>query len=274
MDSAHMTTEMEALKSKLRATWSAGDFGYIAWTYDNGAREFVERLNLGRGVRVLDVACGTGNLSIPAARTGAEVTGIDIVPALIEQSIQRNGIEALGAEFDIGDAEAMPYPDQYFDALMTMFGAMFTPRPKVMAAEMRRVCRHGGHIAMANWTQEGFIGQMFNITGQHVKPPVGMPSPLLWGNEDVVRERLNEGIYDLQTTRREISFALPSSPVETVEHFRLYYGPTQKAFDTLDNAGKQALRSDLEQLWSDHNQATDGTTLVRSEYLEVRAITE
>ena len=101
-----------------------------------------------------------------------------------------------------------------------------------------------------------------------------MPSPLLWGNEDVVRERLNEGIYDLQTTRREISFALPSSPVETVEHFRLYYGPTQKAFDTLDNAGKQALRSDLEQLWSDHNQATDGTTLVRSEYLEVRAITE
>jgi SAM-dependent methyltransferase len=272
MDSTHMTTEMENLKSKLRATWSAGDFGYIARTYESGAREFVDGLNLGKGVRVLDVACGTGNLSIPAARVGCEVTGIDIVPALIEQAIERNGIEALGAEFDVGDAEAMPYLDASFDVVMTMFGAMFTPRPEVMASELKRVCRHGGLIAMANWTPEGFIGQMFKATSQHVKPPVGMPSPLLWGLEDVVGERFGEGIYDLQTTRRKIYFVLPLSPVETVEHFRLYYGPTQKAFDSLDDAGRQALRADLEKLWSDHNAATDGTTLVESEYLEVRAI--
>lgn len=272
MDSAHMTTEMETLKSKLRATWSAGDFGYIARTYESGAREFVERLNLGKGTRVLDVACGTGNLSIPAARTGAEVTGIDLVPALIEQAIERSGIEALGAEFDIGDAEAMPYLDTSFDVVMTMFGAMFAPRPEVTAAELKRVTRHGGLIAMANWTPEGFIGQMFKTTGQHVKPPVGMPSPLLWGLEDVVSERFSEGILDVQTTRRKIYFVLPLSPAETVEHFRLYYGPTQKAFDSLDEPGKGALRADLVELWSDHNAATDGTTLVESEYLEVRAI--
>src|SRR6476646_9014069 len=197
MDSTRLTTEMENLKNRLRSTWIAGDFGQIAKAYAIGAREFVERLDLGNGTRVLDAACGTGNLSFPAARTGASVTGIDIAPNLIRQAEEANETEKLDAEFDIGDVEAMPYNDDSFDVVMSMFGAMFAPRPDVTAAELKRVCKPGGLIAMANWTPEGFIGQMFKTTGKHVPPPAGMPSPLLWGTEDAVRERF-AGAADIQ----------------------------------------------------------------------------
>ena len=149
---------------------------------------------------------------------------------------------------------------------------MFAPRPEVTASELKRVTKPGGRIAMANWTPEGFVGQMFKITGKHVKPPTSMPSPLLWGSEPVVAERFADGIVDLKTERRTIYFNLPVSPAETVEFFRLYYGPTQKAFASLDDAGQQALRADLEALWIEHNEAADGSTRVSSEYLEVRAI--
>ncbi|HEY2865711.1 MAG TPA: class I SAM-dependent methyltransferase [Pyrinomonadaceae bacterium] len=272
MESSKMTTEMENLKSKLRTTWTAGDFGRIAETYAPGAAELVERLAIEKGSRVLDAACGTGNLSLPAARAGASVTGIDLVPEHISQAVSNSEIAGLDAEFDIGDVEALPYRDATFDLVMTMFGAMFAPRPDVTASELKRVTKPGGRIAMANWTPEGFIGQMFKATGKHVKPAAGMPSPLLWGVEDEVATRFAEGIVDLKTERRTIWFNLPVSPVETVEFFRLYYGPTQKAFASLDDAGQKALRADLESLWADHNEATDGSTRVSSEYLEVRAI--
>jgi len=263
---------MENLKSKLRMTWTAGDFGRIAETYAPGAAEFVERLAIEKGSRVLDAACGTGNLSLPAARAGASVTGIDLAPAAIAQAVSNGEIAGLDAEFDIGDIEELPYKDATFDLVMTMFGAMFAPRPDVTASELKRVTKPGGRIAMANWTPEGFIGQMFKATGKHVKPAAGMASPLLWGIEDEVAGRFAEGIVDLKTERRTIWFNLPVSPVETVEFFRLYYGPTQKAFASLDDAGQQEFRADLEKLWTDANQATDGSTRVSSEYLEVRAI--
>jgi SAM-dependent methyltransferase len=272
MDSTKLSTEMENLKSRLRATWMAGDFGQIARTYETGAREYVERIGIEKGARVLDVACGTGGLSFPAARLGASVTGLDLASNLVEQAITRNETEKLDAEFDVGDVEAMPYDDESFDIVMSMFGAMFAPRPDVTTSEIVRVTRPGGLITMANWTPEGFIGQMFKTTGQHVKPPVGLPSPLLWGIEDTVAERLGNGISDLATKRRKIFFNLPISPAETVEFFRLYYGPTQKAFESLDTAGQQALRKDLEGLWIAANESADGSTKVESEYLEVRAI--
>ena len=265
---------MESLKSKLRATWIAGDFGEIAKSIENGAVEFVERLDLRPGLQVLDVACGTGNLALPAARSGADVTGIDIAPNLIEQAIANAECEGLSAKFDVGDAEAMPYPDASFDVVMTMFGAMFAPRPSVAASELKRVCRPGGLITMANWTPEAFTGQMFKTNAKHVPPPAGMPSPILWGTEEAVQDRLAEGISDLQMTRRKITFTYPFSPAEVVEHFRMYFGPTQKAFESLDTDGKAALRKDLEYLWTEHNQATDRTTQVESEYLEVRAVRE
>ena len=271
MQSTQMSPEMETLKGKLRGMWIAGDFGEIAKSIEKGAEEFVARLDLGPGTKVLDVATGTGNLAIPAARTGATVTGIDIAPNLIEQAIERAKSEGVEAKFDVGDAEALPYDDASFDTVITMFGAMFAPRPDVTAAELKRVTKPGGLIAMANWTPEAFTGRMFKTGAKHVPPPPGMPAPVLWGNEDTVRERFAEGISDLKLERRKILFQYPFGPDEVVEHFRKYFGPTQKQFEMLDENGQAAFRADLAALWKEHNQATDGTTQVESEYLEVRA---
>ena len=271
MRSTQMTPEMENLKGKLRGMWIAGDFGKIAEMIAKGGEEFVERLDLGPGMKVLDVACGTGNLAIPAAKAGATVTGVDIAPNLIESAIERAAAEGVGAKFEVGDAEALPYEDGTFDVTMTMFGAMFAPRPDVTAAELIRVTKPGGLIAMANWTPEGFAGQMFKVNGKHVSPPPGMPSPVQWGTEDIVKERLSDGISDLKLTRRPITFHYPFSPADVVEYFRTYFGPTQKAFESLDENGQAALRADLEALWSEKNRATDGSTEVESEYLEVLA---
>lgn len=272
MESAGTSSEMDALKTRLRATWIAGDFGQIAKYYTSEAAAFINRLNLKPRMKVLDVACGTGNLALPAARAGAEVTGVDIAPNLVEQARENAKLEGLNVKFDEDDAEALFYDDTSFDAVVTMFGAMFAPRPELVAAELKRVCRPGGFIAMANWTPSGFIGQMFKTTGSHVPPPAAMPSPLLWGVEENVRQRLGEGISKLEAKPQMLRFAFPFSPAEVVEHFRLYYGPTQKAFGAIDESKQAALRKDLEQLWTSHNRATDGTTAVDSEFLEVVAV--
>lgn len=267
-----LTPEMEALKAKLKATWTSGDFGLIAETYAPGAAEFVGRLNLRPGERVLDVACGAGNLTLPAARSGASVTGQDFAPNLLAQGQARAKAAGLTIQFDENDAEALPYDDASFDTVMTMFGAMFTPRPEVTAAELVRTCRPGGRIAMANWTPAGFIGQMFKIVGQHVPPAPGMPSPLLWGDETTVRERFNGSVSHLQLTWRSITFHLPFNASGVVEFFRRYYGPTYKAFAALDENGQVALHQALAEHWSAHNQSRNGVTRVESEYLEVVAI--
>jgi len=170
MSETQLSPDMETLKSKLRATWIAGDFGVIAKSIEQGGREFVERLALKPGIKVLDVACGTGNLAIPAARAGADVTGVDIAPNLIEQATANAEREGLNAKFEVGDAEAMPYADGEFDVVMTMFGAMFAPRADVTASELKRVCKPGGLIAMANWTPEKFTGAMFKTNAKHVPP--------------------------------------------------------------------------------------------------------
>ena len=265
-------SELSALKTKLQATWSAGDFGQIAKYYANDAADFIKRLDLKPGMTVLDVACGTGNLAIPAARTGANVTGVDIAPNSVEQARQNAKAEGLNAKFDEGDAEALPYDDASFDAVVTMFGAMFAPRPELVAAELKRVCKPGGLIAMANWTPSGFIGQMFKINSSYVPPPPGMTSPVLWGVEEKLRERFAEGISKLEVKPQNIRWVFPFGPAEVVEHFRKYYGPTQKAFGALDEDKQAALRRDVEQLWATHNRATDGTTDLDAEYLEVRAV--
>ncbi len=266
------TTEMEALKTRLKSTWMAGDFDKIAQAYAPGAAEFIARLSLKPGTRVLDVACGSGNLSFPAARAGCVVTGVDIATNLIETARARAQAEGLEIAFDEGDAESLPYADASFDVVVTMFGAMFAPRPELVAAELKRVCHPGERIAMANWTPGGFIGQMFKTTASHVPPPPNMTSPVRWGDEETVRERLRDGIADLRLTRRLISFNLAMNPPEVVEFFRAWYGPTQRAFAALDENGQAALRRDLERLWSEHNRATDGSTHVESEYLEVVAV--
>ncbi|MCE7988374.1 MAG: class I SAM-dependent methyltransferase [Caldilinea sp. CFX5] len=262
----------DMLTDRTRATWMAGDFGKIAKSYEPGAAEFIARLNFKPGEQVLDVACGTGNLAIPAARSGAQVTGIDIAPNLVEQAQAWAHSEGLTVRFEEGNAEQMPYADASFDAVVTMFGAMFAPRPDATAAELVRVTRSGGRVAMANWTPDGFIGQMFKIMGKHVPPAPGVPSPIQWGNEAMVAERLGDQVADLRCTPRTITFNFPFSPAATVEYFRTYYGPTLRAFATLSADAQEALRSDLVQLWTQHNRSGNGVTQVDSTYLEVVAV--
>lgn len=267
-----MSPEMEALKAKLKATWSSGDYGYFATYLEPGALEFLSRIQIEPGMRILDVACGAGQLSIPAARAGAKVTGIDIAPNLIEQARARAKAENLDAHFDEGDAEMLPYEDNSFDLVISLIGAMFAPRPELVAAELKRVCRPGGKIIMGNWTPAGFVGQMFKTMGKHVPPPAIMAPPVKWGDEEAVRERFKDGISHLKLSRRMYPFRYPFSPSAVVEFFRTYYGPTNKAFAALDEEKQTALRKDLEQLWAQCSPATDDTTSLDSEYLEVIAI--
>jgi SAM-dependent methyltransferase len=269
---AEMTPEMEALKTRLKATWTSGDYGHFATYLEPGALEFLSRINVEPGARVLDVACGAGQIAIPMARAGAKVTGIDIATNLIEQARARAEAENLDARFDEGDAEMLPYEDGSFDIVVSLIGAMFAPRPELVAAELKRVCRPGGKIIMGNWTPGGFVGQMFKIHGKHVPPPAIMAPPVKWGDEETVRERFKDSISHLKLSRRLYPFRYPFSPSEVVEFFRRYYGPSHKAFAALDTERQVALRRDLEQLWTEYNTATDETTAIESEYLEVIAI--
>jgi ubiquinone/menaquinone biosynthesis C-methylase UbiE len=262
------------LKQRLRASWMAGDFGQIARLNAQGAEDFIARLNLKPGMKVLDIACGTGNQSIPAARTGAQVIGLDIAPNLLEQARQRAQSENLKIEFVEGDAENLPYPAAQFDVVLSMFGAMFAPRPEVVASELKRVCRPGGLIAMGNWTPEGFVGQMFQITARHAPPPPGMLPPSLWGVEKVVAERLGAGpgkIARLETTKQELLFDYPFSPADAVSFFRKYFGPTQTTFARLNEPAQRALAEDLTQHWAKNNLGDATHTKVKAEYLEVHA---
>jgi SAM-dependent methyltransferase len=267
-----MSSEMEALKTRLKATWMSGDYGHFAKYLEPGALEFLSRLAIEPDTKMLDVGCGAGQIAIPAARAGVRVTGVDIASNSIEQARARAKAEGLDVRFDEGDAESLPYEDASFDLVVSLIGAMFAPRPERVAAELIRVCRSGGRIVMANWTPEGHVGQMFKIIGKHVPPPPLMASPLKWGDESTVRERLGEGTATMETTKRLYPMRYPFAPAEVVEFFRLYYGPTNRAFAGLDTAGQTALRDDLEQLWSGNNRATDGSTDVQAEYLEVVAI--
>jgi 2-polyprenyl-3-methyl-5-hydroxy-6-metoxy-1,4-benzoquinol methylase len=264
---------LEAVKAKQKATWESGDFGQIARTIENVAEEFMARQPLLPGSRVLDVACGTGNLAVVAARHGCAVSGIDIAGNLIVQARARAAAEGLPINFKEADAEALPFVGGQFDLVVSMFGVMFAPRPNVVAAELLRVTKPGGQIALANWTPEGFIGKMFNVFKAHLPPPpAGVPSPLGWGDEATVLSRLRDGFADVCLTRRIALMRYPFPPAETVEFFRQYYGPTQRAFASLDASSQAALRRDLVELQTANNTArTPDTTEVAAEYLEVVA---
>lgn len=264
--------DINALKERMRATWMAGDFGVIATFISDAAQDFVGRLKIAPGSRVLDVACGTGNTAIPAARAGANVTGVDIASNLVEQARARAAKEGVSATFEEGDAERLRFGDGSFDVIISMFGAMFAPRPELVAAEFLRVCRPGGLIAMANWTPGGFVGHMFRTLATHVPPPDGIPAPILWGNEATVRERFGKGAAQINFARQMCVSKYPYPPREVVQLFRRYFGPIQVAFSKLDAAGQAALATDLEAMWSKHNLATDGTTTSSGEYLEVKVI--
>jgi SAM-dependent methyltransferase len=265
--------DMQQIKAAMRTTWMAGDFGVVAKTITGGAEAFVARLAIPAGTRVLDVACGTGNLAIPLAREGAVATGVDIAPNLLVQGRERAAAEGLSVAFDEGDAEQLPYDDASFGAVVSMFGAMFAPRPEVVASELARVLKPGGLLAMANWNPTGFTGKMFKLGSSHVPPPPGIVPPVLWGDETVIRERLRPYFSDVKTELVGIDFDMPVGPAGAVDFFRTYFGPTRVAFSRLDEAGQAAFAADLESLWTTANIAPDPVnhTLIHNEYLQVTA---
>lgn len=263
--------EMDRLKTQLKEIWTAGDYDRFSRYMEGSAREFYERLDIAPGSQLLDVACGSGQLALMAAKDGMEVTGVDIASTLVERARARAQAEGLKVRLEEADAEALPFDDARFDVVVSLIGAMFAPRPDRVAKELLRVCAPGGTIAMVNWTPQGFIGQMFKTIAKFIAPS-GMPSPMLWGDELTVRERLGHGLSQLSLTRRHYLFSYPFPPTEVVEFFRRYYGPINRAFALLGDEGQARLRQELEMLWTAHNRAGADCTTVFAEYLEVIGI--
>ena len=263
--------DLAAIKQRQQATWSSGDYSKIGVPLTLPSELLCEAVERRAGQRGLDVATGAGNAAIAAARRYCEVTGADYVPALLERARERAAIEGLPVCFEEGDAEALPYPDGAFDAVLSTFGVMFAPDQERAAAELLRVCRPGGKIGLACWTPDGWIGEVFRTTGRHVPPPAGLRSPVLWGTEERLRELFGDGIAELRTTRRSHIFRFHSAE-HYLEVFRGYYGPTLKAFATLDGAAQDALARDLTDAIGRFNRADDGTMFVPSDYLEIVAI--
>jgi SAM-dependent methyltransferase len=263
-----LSPEIESVKTRLKHFWMAGDYDRFSRYMEGNARDFYERLNVTPGCRLLDVGWCSGKLALIATKDGLEVTGVDIASNLVERARVRAQAEGLQARFEEADAEALPFEDTSFDVVANLIGAMFAPRPELVAKELLQVCEPGETIAMANWTPQGFIGQMFKAVSAFIAP-VGMPPPVLWGDEATVRKRLGEGLSDLSLIRRHYTLSYPFPPSEVVEFFRLYYGPTNQAFAALDVGGREHLRQELEALWSSHNRAGRDCTTVLTEYLGV-----
>ena len=278
-DSTHEKTsanvslvDIQAVKARQKATWESGDFGQVAKYIMPAAEEFMGRIKLRPGFCVLDAACGTGNLAVIAAKKGCRVSGIDIASNLIAQARERTRREALEIDYTEGDAEAMPYEDASFDVVVSMYGVMFAPQPDRVVSELCRVTKPGGLIALANWTPEGFIGKLFKVFALHVAPPPGLPSPLLWGDENIVRNRLDHAVESLRMTRRMARMRFPFDPAETVGFFRRYYGPTNRGFNSLNPDSQAMLYSDLVELQTRHNVSPlPDETDTPAEYLEIHA---
>jgi ubiquinone/menaquinone biosynthesis C-methylase UbiE len=260
--------DLAALKARQQAAWSSGDYAVIGTTLQIVGEELCEALDVRAGHRVLDVAAGNGNVSLAAARRGCEVVATDYVPALLERARERAAAERLDIEFREADAEALPFADGAFDVVVSTFGVMFTPDQERAAAELMRACRPGGRIGLANWTPDGFIGQVFKTIGRHLPPPAGVRSPALWGSRDRIAELFAPQATSVKTAQRQFVFRYRSTE-HWLDIFKAWYGPMLKAFAALEPASRAALRSDLLELAARFNRSGDATMVVPSEYLEV-----
>jgi ubiquinone/menaquinone biosynthesis C-methylase UbiE len=277
-----MTTEavqikapsLAAIKAKQKAVWDDGDYAGFAKFMEAGAVEILESWDIAAGQTLLDVGCGSGQTAIPAAKKGVKVTGIDIADNLIRHARQRAKAAKLNARFDVGDAEDLPYGDNSFDVSISMIGAMFAPRPERVVSEFARVIKPGGKLYMANWTPASMPAQMFKCVSHVVPPSPGFIPPVLWGDEETVRQRLTDDFTDIRLTRRVYpQWHYPFNASELVNLFRTHFGPVKNAFESIDKHQQTELHNRLEQIYRD-NSAThnDVLTVTGGEFLEVIAV--
>jgi SAM-dependent methyltransferase len=265
------TLDLTAVKTRMKATWEAGDYATFATYMEPGAVDLLKAWGVERGQRLLDVGCGAGQLAIPAARMGLKVTGVDIAANLVARARERAVAEGLSARFDEGDAEALPYEDGSFDVVASIFGAMFAPRPERVAAELLRVCRPGGRVLMGNWTPASFPAQMFRTVAGYVPPP-NVPSPVLWGEEAVVRERFAAATKVRTEKRLYSKWSYPFPASDVVDFFARHFGPVVRANGALGEQDREALRSDLVEVFERFDRGSNGTALLEGEFLSVEIV--
>jgi len=265
------TVDFDAIKARQQGTWSSGDYAVIGTSLQIVGEMLCEAVDIAAGERVLDVAAGNGNASLAAARRGAQVTASDYVGSLLDGTRARAAADGLAIEVREADAEALPFAGSAFDVVLSTFGAMFTPQQERTAAELVRVCRPGGRIGLANWTPDGFVGQMFKVIARYTPPPPGLRSPLEWGTEGRLRELFGADVRALEVQRRQFVFRYRSAQ-HWLDTFRDYYGPTYKAFRALDEDAQTALRRDLVALANAQNTSKTGAFRVPSDYVEVVAV--
>jgi SAM-dependent methyltransferase len=264
-------TDFEAIKSRQRDVWAAGDFGMIAWNTAFVGEVLCEEVDLRAGQRVLDVACGSGNVALSAGRRFCEAVGVDFVPALVERARERAAAERLPTTFEVGDAESLPFGDASFDVVLSIFGSMFAPDQEKAAAELMRVCRPGGRIGLANWTPEGMWGQLFRVHGQYLPPPPGVRPPPIWGTEARIGELLGGAVRDLRVRKRKAVFRSKSARA-WFEFFKTYFGPMITVLGSLDGDRRERFTADILAELERVNRADDGTLVAEAEYLEVIAV--
>jgi SAM-dependent methyltransferase len=265
---AVLTPDFSAIKQKQQATWASGDFAVIGTTLQIVGETLAEAVDIRANEKVLDIAAGNGNATLAAARRHARVTSTDYVPSLLENGRVRAAAEGLEVKFEVADAENLPFAADSFDVALSTFGAMFTPEHARPASEMLRVVRSGGRIGLANWTPEGFIGQLFKVIGAYLPPPAGLKSPALWGTEPHIVELFGGQAHDIRCERKVFNFRY-SSAAHWLQVFRDYYGPTHKAFAALGAKEQAALAADITALLDRLNKAGSASLVVPGEYLEV-----
>lgn len=262
------TPDLQALKARQQTAWASGDYAVIGTTLQLVGEQLAEACDLRHDERVLDVAAGNGNATLAAARRGGRVTSTDYVGALLERGAERARAERLDVKFQTADAEALPFEDASFDVVLSTFGVMFSPDHAKAASEMARVCRSGGRIGLANWTPEGFIGQVFKTLGRRLPPPAGVQPPSLWGVEAHLRSLFGDRAATIAVTQRMFNFRYRSA-AHFIDVFRTWYGPVHKAFAALPADQAEALERDLTELMNGLNRGGANSLVVPSEYLEI-----
>jgi ubiquinone/menaquinone biosynthesis C-methylase UbiE len=260
--------DLNAVKEQQQRTWALGDFAMIGWNTVFPGELMCEAVALRAGQKVLDVAAGSGNTALSAARRNCEAVGIDYVPALIERARERAAAERVPARFEVGDCESIPFADGAFDVVLSVYGSIFAPRQEVAAAELLRVCRPGGKIGMANWTPEGFWGESFALLARYIPPPEALRSPIEWGTERRLRELFGNAISSMQIEPRSALFRF-RSPQHWIEVFSSYFGPIIRALEVLEAPRRSAYLADLDRLLNRFNRSCDDTLMVSADYLEV-----